>query len=246
MGASRGEGHAHTPSRRWLPGHRGAAGTYPPMPSSAMKNTDRKGSSISVAGRPRPTEPQAAIAAVSQLLPCPGSPSRRVNLPRGRYGRQRKVTGSGCTSDIRIDLNAGPLAAAIFSSQVGAAPTRASSSHATSALPLPFRRCSSIQSEALPAGLSAQGRAPPRQRLMRNPVESGHGFRREGGNHSGLKAVAHSVAKAATFGGRREGGRHPSEGWPLSRRNERREGSDAVASSTFTTKGERCRHGDSA
>src|ERR1700688_432155 len=44
---------------------------------------------------------------------------------------------------------------------------------------------------------------------MRNPVESGHGFRREGGHHSGLKAATHSDAKAATF-------RWSSEGWPAS------------------------------
>jgi hypothetical protein len=135
------------------------------LPSSALKNTDRNSSKLSILGRPWPTDPQAAIAAATQLFPCPGSPSRSVSFPTGRYGRQRKLTACGCTSDIRIDLKAGRPAAAVLSTQDGAAAARESSSRATTASALPSRRRSSIQSEASPfAG------GPCSSRMRTSPV----------------------------------------------------------------------------
>jgi hypothetical protein len=120
------------------------------LPSSALKNTDRNGSRLSIPGRPLPTDPQAAIAEATQLLPCPGSPARSVNFPTGRYGLQRTLTACGCTSDIRVDLKAGRSAAAVLRSHDGAAAARERSSRATTASALPSRRRSSIQSEASP------------------------------------------------------------------------------------------------
>jgi hypothetical protein len=80
----------------------------------------------------------------------PVQPARSVSPPTGRYGRQRKLTSCGCTSDICVDLKAGRPAAAVLSSQGGATAARESSPRATTASTWPSRRRSSIQSEASP------------------------------------------------------------------------------------------------
>ncbi len=49
---------------------------------SALKKTDRNGSKVSIPGRPRPTDPQAAISAATQPPPQGGSDAVQIRLVR--------------------------------------------------------------------------------------------------------------------------------------------------------------------